>query len=361
MLRSFSVRNFRCFPALELPRLGRVNLIAGKNNVGKTALLEALFLHLGPDNPEMAMRLNALRGIPWFESIPEETWGWLFLDKRAELTISLSSAADDGRRRELQVRLAEAQSETVAAPAKGSVSAGKDVSYSTAAKLGKELEFRHDEGSGSVLVSRAILALEDGALTVRFRRSRPLGLPVGIFLTNAVHHLLENAQRFSQLQEIGREGDVLHPLRLVEPRLRRLAVSVMGPGMPILQGDVGLGRLVPVPLMGDGVGRLLSYLLAIADASHGTVLIDEIENGLHHSVMRDLWEAIARFAESSSTQVFATTHSWECIQAARQAFAEAEKDDFLLHRLDRVEDRFEVATFDAEMLATAEAAGLEVR
>ena len=52
MLRKFSVRNFRCLRELDIEPLARVNLIVGENNVGKTALLEALFLSLNPGNPE---------------------------------------------------------------------------------------------------------------------------------------------------------------------------------------------------------------------------------------------------------------------------------------------------------------------
>ncbi len=41
MIQSFRVKNFRCFQDLTLKSLKRVNLIAGKNNVGKAALLKA--------------------------------------------------------------------------------------------------------------------------------------------------------------------------------------------------------------------------------------------------------------------------------------------------------------------------------
>ncbi|HEK84748.1 MAG TPA: ATPase, partial [Candidatus Aminicenantes bacterium] len=73
MYKSFKINNFRCFEKLELPELERVNLIVGKNNVGKTALLEALFIHCGAYNPELALRVNAFRGI---EVIKVEFTGW---------------------------------------------------------------------------------------------------------------------------------------------------------------------------------------------------------------------------------------------------------------------------------------------
>ena len=74
MYRSFAVRDFRCFRELAIAELERVNLIAGLNNIGKTALLEALFLHSGAYNPTLALRLNAFRGI---ETVKVKVGQWI--------------------------------------------------------------------------------------------------------------------------------------------------------------------------------------------------------------------------------------------------------------------------------------------
>src|ERR1700730_9652324 len=89
MFRSFTVKNFRCFRDLTISSLERVNLIGGKNNVGKTALLEALFLHLGANTPLVPMNINIFRGIEQSSSDPKELWGWLFFNKRAQNVIEL--------------------------------------------------------------------------------------------------------------------------------------------------------------------------------------------------------------------------------------------------------------------------------
>src|SRR3954452_10370521 len=89
-------------------------------------------------------------------------------------------------------------------------------------------------------------------------------------------------------------------------------------------------------LMGEGMVRLLSLVLEITNASNGVVLIDEIETGLHHSVLRTVWRAIGKASRRSNTQVFATTHSWECISAAHEAFLESGHYDLRLHRLERI-------------------------
>jgi AAA15 family ATPase/GTPase len=102
-------------------------------------------------------------------------------------------------------------------------------------------------------------------------------------------------------------------------------------------------------------------LLAIATAPHGVVLVDEIDNGLHHSVISKVWQAIDDAARRFDTQVLATTHSYECIQAAYQAFNETENYDFRLHRLERVAEKVRVVTYDRETLAAALTGELEVR
>ena len=84
-----------------------------------------------------------------------------------------------------------------------------------------------------------------------------------------------------------------------------------------------------------GVERFLSMTLAFQAAGNGIVLIDEVENALHHSAMQGVWENLSRLSQRFNVQVFATTHSYECMVAARDAFASAEQQDLHIHRLDR--------------------------
>ena len=107
--------------------------------------------------------------------------------------------------------------------------------------------------------------------------------------------------------------------------------------------------------------RVLSIVLAIANAPGGVVLIDEIENGLHYSVLKEVWQAIAQTARQSDVQVFATTHSWECLRAAHEAFASEEQYDFRLLRLDRRGEEVECLSYDRDMIETALDKGLELR
>ena len=107
MLRKFSVRNFRCLRELDIEPLARVNLIVGQNNVGKTALLEALFLHLSPARPEAPLGVNHSRGARGNDAETWEELDWLFHAKQTADAIKLLSVNDQEEECGLRIRLAD--------------------------------------------------------------------------------------------------------------------------------------------------------------------------------------------------------------------------------------------------------------
>ena len=111
------------------------------------------------------------------------------------------------------------------------------------------------------------------------------------------------------------------------------------------------------------MARLFSLAVAIGNAAGGVVLVDEVENGLHHTVMGNVWTGIAHLTREFNVQLFATTHSEECVRSAHEAFKEYKLYDFRLHRLERVKDTDEIqaVTYDQETTDIALTKGLEVR
>lgn len=350
MYRRFRMQNFRCFRDLTVEPLERVNLVAGQNNVGKTALLEALFLHLGPANLDLPLTINALRGIERSKAAPEELWGWLFGNKEIEATIELSAMTDGGEQRTLSIQLGRSRSYSVRPDANGLEPPV------TTAPAPRELVLTYQNG-GSSSVSRATIA-PDGAIR---KEEADIGqLPPALFFSARSRGAEQDAERFSRLERVGRQMEILEPLRRLEPRLQRLAVLVTG-GAAMVNGDIGIGEMIPVPLMGEGTGRLLSILLAIVANRDGIVLVDEIENGFHYKVMQGVWRAISQAARRANAQVIATTHSWECIGAAHAAFTHDDVYDFRLHRLDSVDGGIELVGYDREALGAALEVEMEVR
>ena len=123
------------------------------------------------------------------------------------------------------------------------------------------------------------------------------------------------------------------------------------------------GQDWPVPLrsLGDGAVRFLSVALALANSRDGFLLIDEAENGVHHAVQRDYWRMVMRTAYENNVQVFATTHSWDCVRGFAQAAAENENVEGVLIRLEKEEDGLRAVRYSEEDLKIAADQKIEVR
>ncbi len=353
MIESLSVKRFRGFAALDIEALDRFNLILGHNNAGKTAVLEAIFLLHGPTNPELPLRLNALRGIEVVRTDPEEMWGWLFYKKRTEGNILLQARTGNNKSRTLNITL-EPTRQLKNRALKHEHSRFFSTMSATSVRTDLKLSFTNE--SGQHFVTRSYI--RDAGIA--YDREKTCPYPDTIFITSRLAHVAENSQRWSALEEAGQAEKLVPHLKRLEPRLNRLMVLVTGMG-PILHADIGLGRMVPIPMMGEGIGRVLTILLAIASCKNGLVLIDEFDNGLHFSVMTEAWKAVADFSREHNTQIIATSHSWECVRAAHYSFADTSHYDFRLHRLESNANEASAVTYDKDTLDSALETGVEVR
>jgi hypothetical protein len=355
----FKINNFRCFKTFEISPLSLVNLITGMNGVGKTTILEALFLHMGPMNPTLAWRVNMWRGLGSVEEWSGMLWRTLFWQFRTQSPIHLVGTDSQGRTRSLTVTIA---------PSSASLAEEMPVSIGSefAKDLGHELILEYQDEKEEITTVRGIpeVAKRGDLLHFQLKTEPPVAKAPfpGIFL-NSWHKGPGDVevQRFSDLRIKHQDDVVLEVLKYMEPRLMRL--EILSPqGASAIHGHLeGYDEPIPLSLLGDGVRRVTSLVLAIGSARGGTLLIDEIENGIHHSVMRSLWEAIGRAADLFNTQVIATTHSLECVSAAYEAFSMRRSYDLTLHRLDRMDGMVRAIAYDRESLEGALSIPMEVR
>jgi predicted ATPase len=357
MYELFHIKNFRCFRDFSLESLSRVNLIAGVNNVGKTALLEAIFLHSGFDNPQLIININAFRGLKRMKADVKEIMGHAFNNYEMASRIEIVGFDNLLGPSTLQIYLAES-TEILQLISSDEDDHAPEQVISTTPRPATDLIYEYQDATGKSTIAR--LFVRDK--TFRSEQSQmPSSTRPTFFLSTHERFLKSEAERFSELDALNRQESILSALRILEPRLTRLSNLPVG-GDWIIHGDIGMTRLIPLTMLGEGVNRLASIALSIASSEHGVVLIDEIENGLHHSVMVKVWTAIAQATRAADVQIFATTHSWECICAAHEAFSSSEVYDFRLHRLERNgDDDIRAVTFDQERLDTAIKTGLEVR
>jgi AAA15 family ATPase/GTPase len=333
VLTSLEIRNFRGFRDLTIPKIARVNLITGKNNTGKTALLEAIYWLVGRDQSTVQNLPGALRPSSRQDQM-ENFWRWLFFGKDARNELLIKGAQDNGEYLII----------------KGSLKApGYQASSDT-----KPQPLVH---GNAFAFWRQTESVGPGAATAQD------GNQVSLFSTRPTTPE-DDAKAFSEvILTPGGEERVESLLREIEPRLRKVRpVQRQNMSAPLMYADVGLPELIPTTQLGEGFSRLMSIFAALVPSRSRVCLIDEIENGLHHTILCDVWRGLAAVARQQNVQVFATTHSWECVVAAHEVFSKESEYDFALHRLERSnEGDVKAVTLEKDALEVADRAEWEVR
>lgn len=364
MFKSITIKNFRCFEDLTINQIERINLIGGMNNIGKTALLEAIYLMTSLNSIEIPLKLNFDRGVfnPKTFDV-EEICEWLFYQKKANKAIKIEVIDEQDIKSELKLSLEKSASPrlfplTLTSNRRRTL---KDLQLEFKTADQKPLQFtlflfpdKEEPDMARLGIDRPDQSPEDFEIPP---------FPPSDFISSRLRiSPTEDAEKFSFLEAQNKQDEVVSILNVLEPRLKRLSVLVSG-GIPIINGDIGANYLIPISLMGEGISRLLSIVLSIMNTPGGTVLIDEIENGIHYSVLPKIWASIAAASQRFNTQIFATTHSQECINAAHEAFADLASYDFRYFRLEREQytNLIKTATYDQENIETSIDLNLEMR
>ena len=352
MLKSVTIRNFRVFDELSIDHLSRINLIAGRNNAGKTSLLEALFLLSGGGNPQMALNSNVIRGSDFpvsglRETLQETYWKPMFTALDTGRIVEIAGVHT--KRGPLTLRMSLEWPSVIELPL-------GDSRESSAKDLQGEPALLHWFKGGST--PEAVRQVRFAGQSIQVEQ--PAG-PVpfeSAILSTRIANDQEDAARLGRLRKQKQGARVLDALRIIEPRLQSIEDNSAS-GFPMIWGDIGLSELVPLVMMGEGMTRLARLVLAIATVPGGLVLVDEIETGLHHTVLADVWRAVDEAAKQFDTQVVATTHSYECVQAAHEALGDG--GGFLLHRLEVSDTGNRCVTYRPEDIDAAMRHDLEVR
>jgi len=355
MYKSFSIKNFRGFKTLSLKDCKLVNLITGKNNTGKTALLEALFLHIGSMNPQLALSIASFRGFPGFRLNPESLWGPLFNNYNTDNTINLVAEYSDRTKASLSISLVPSSLVS--------------------------LDQKEQEGSEQYKLSEQISLIPEKYLQYnyvhknksvkRIARLTPRGFDIqppvednpfqGYFIP-ARQQLDPGAyaQRFGDLKIKKLDYIVLNALQILEPNLKSLSTIPVGP-ISLIHIDFGGPRLMPIQLAGEGMTRIAEMTIDIASAPNGIILIDDIDTGIHYTALPKFWEMIFYLTKKFKIQLFATTHSSECLETAYQTLSSMKEHDMNIYRLQRIEDSISVLSYDKKKFETVIDIGLEVR
>jgi AAA15 family ATPase/GTPase len=369
MLKSLKIENFRCFQSFELLDLGQINLLVGTNNSGKTSILEAIQLLTSPSILEPLWERMIARG----EYIQgEETNAPREPNTRRELDIrhlfygneidigsefSISGIRDKNgedisNAEYIEVSIKEATPKFVVVSPKEKIPKNsQDVSpflkvKQSMNKYSIELPLSYQWGLESPRYYNYMNRKKSLDMTTQF-------IPLSS-LTNA-----KMIELFDEIVLNPEESSVVDALKIIEPSIERIAVKKNAFFVKTNNNNHQGGT--PLGTMGDGVGRMLGIVLAIVNAKNGILLVDEIDTGLHFSIMSDMWKLVWETAKKLNVQVFATTHSSDC-WTSLDAIASREnpsQEGITIHRIEK--DKSRSIVFSEEEVAIAAEQGLEVR
>lgn len=355
MIDYLKIENFRGLSDIELHELQRVNLLTGKNNTGKTSILEAAFLFLGSHNPELTLRLNVFRGHEPIQPTAKDTWGWLFRDRIPDIEFKISCkyrgqplAHTVGSLKRPDISIELNQDDAKQLSQTGRVSGNRPAVH--------QLELTHTSGHGSSFKTHAIQVGVD----LRVNTKPQADFPNARFLPASYHNPKEDADLWSGLDNKDETESIITALKQLDSRIEDIGVFTSG-DFKRLHANIGLKERIPVSFIGEGISRALTILLAIYDMRDGVLLIDEIENGIHYSILPSFWRAINEATRLSGCQVFATTHSLECLMAATKASTESIQPDFAAFRIEQKEHKQRAIRMSADELLAADEFNAEVR
>ena len=366
MIRTLTLENYRSFEKYQVRDLARVNLLVGPNNCGKTSVLEAVELLASGGHPETMLRSGSRR---------EESHGRRstinhhFRDHRVAPETALSISSDDWLGRiELLVR--EASDEDPPHLFESDIS-DADLPPSMPPMA---LELRRTQGDGRDKV-QAFQLTDEGSLDWRYVRrvgfrheaDQP-SLPVQ-FVPTDLGLPSQLGKAWNQVTKEGRESEVEDAMRIIAPDLGSVRFLAdmdrkQRPGSATAGFVLGLqggGPRTPIGSYGEGMRRLLALSLALADSAGGLLLVDEIDTGLHWTAMEDMWKLVLNTAERSKIQVFATTHSLDCILGLAKLLDSHSdlRDGVSIQKIERRLDHS--VSLDGEAIITAADLSIELR
>ena len=372
MLNSFFVSNFRLFKRLELPELGRVNLIVGKNGSGKSALLEAIRLYATNGEPETLKHIIAARQEFWDREHPEEP---LFINAVCHLFYDheLPSADEEG----IKIGVSKSISVLNFKIAWFKLQETKDGELKRIRVTQPAIEDLIE-----TKIEKALLVEDETQVYQNMKLSQSLSekfLPrIGVFseknrqrcqvqfVPTQNADIADMASMWDATTLTSLEDDVISGMKILSPKIQGLNFVENRASGFWEDRRIALVKLEdstdPLPLknMGDGIFRLFHIVLALVNANDGILLIDEFENGLHWKIHPKIWDVVFQLSRKLNVQVFATTHSQDCIRGFERAWRD-HLDAGRFFRLDVKDGNVKPTYYNHETLLDALTVDVEVR
>ena len=373
-LPELALKGFRGIEDLVMPELGRVTLIAGENGVGKTTVLEAAQVYASRGRARVLSTL--LRRHEEFEPAVDEDDDHIYLPAPAALfhgrRMSPGSAIEIGPENgrtggKLMIVADEPDAEQRDLFRKLRHKIALDDSL-----LAVKITFAGHERMLPWLVSPRSRVVRRRDYMPYRRYFEDQDTPTAELTCRTLGPGMLNNDEIAELWDaVALTDDEEHAIRVLSLALKDRVerVAMVGDHDPRYRSAgrrvvVKLrGRTTPVPLrsLGDGAVRLFGVALSLASSRNGFLVIDEVENGIHHSVLYNFWKLVLETSKDNDVQVLATTHSFDCLRAFAYAAVDTLGSEGSLVRLERTEVGHRAVVYPESELEIVAKQGIEVR
>lgn len=365
-MKDIFIQNYKNIDQLHIGGLERINLFTGKNNTGKSSLLEAIALFVNKGNLNVIRQILQDRG----ESLSNDKF-----EKNDNLLNSLASLFTD------RIIDFSKESSIVIGP-KGREEKSLSIRF---------VRYTDYKSSDIETVKRSVLEdnpniIEDGNAEIGLQikidgKQKVIPFQSNMFgnfyYQNIVAESLdnfqyikhtsstteENVRLWDKIALTEKEDFVIEGLRVIEPNIERIGfVGDLANERSAIIKLKGNKSILPLKGMGDGINRMLSVILAAVNAGGGCLLIDEFENGLHYTVQEKMWEILFKLSHQLNIQVFVTTHSNDCIVGFEEILSENMNEiTGKLFRLEKKGGKIKNVSFTSKELEIATKEEIETR
>ena len=323
--KNIEIKNFRGIDHLEVDDFSRVNVFLGQNSSGKSSVLECLLLMMGMSNPDLPQTINSIRSRS-FSSFAD--LGYLFHNYDLKVKPEIAAELFDATKRYLSFDLTYVFDEkSQVGSQNGQIPTSETKTFLNTLKMLFDVETGQQKNSYecSLAVNQQGLISNKKLAEGYLEKNSVAFLSSDLAAGNPANDLVELAKR--RLKDT-----VTERLKHFDSRITTLEIL----NNVAYIGLEGIDQLLTVNMQGDGLRRYLNIVAASANPMNNILLIDEIENGLHYSAYKKLWEAIFALATTTNKQVFVTTHSKETLYYLNEMLQEKTdyQQDFRLYTIE---------------------------
>ena len=264
-LTEIEIKQFKCFIDFKASGFKRVNLIGGKNNIGKTAFMEACFINVHTIN--VNTMITAIHNIKFMRE------NLNFINKIINHHIFLDAT-----------RIYNAKS---------------NLSNTEFFFIEKDATKEYQVNINGV--SKAINAKELNVIVEYVNNIK--------FIDNFGWTDNDLVTAYQSIQKQDQEKELNVFIREFDDSIENFKVIGDKPQCKVN------GEYRDIVEFGDGLRHYISIICALYACDNGYLFIDEIDNGIHYTQLDRLWELILTLSKKTNCQVFAITHSKEMIES----------------------------------------------